>query len=271
LLVLGVDLLFLCRVLGPLRRLATLMCSVEPGRPGRRAEPPVSGGPEVVALAEALNSMLDRLEDERRDSARRALSAQESERARVARELHDEVGQSLTAVALRAEQAAGQPEAQTQALVEIGETVLRSLQDVQRIGRELRPEALDDLGLINALIAMCSRIARQSGIRLHRRLDAQLPPLTDEVELVIYRVAQESLTNALRHSGGTEVTVSLAHDDDRVMLGIADNGRGLPFPRRESGLRGMRERAMLIGGEFHVSSQPGRGTEVRLRVPLGDR
>jgi two-component system sensor histidine kinase UhpB len=224
-----------------------------------------------VALADALNSMLDRLEDERRESGRRALSAQESERARIARELHDEVGQSLTAVALRAEQAAGQPEAQTQALVEIAETVLSSLQDVQRIGRELRPEALDDLGLINALIAMCSRVTRQSGIRLHRNLDAQLPPLTDEVELVIYRVAQEALTNALRHSGATEVSVSLRHSEHHVMLTIADNGRGLPVSRHESGLRGMRERAMLIGAEFDASSQPGGGTEVRLSIALEGR
>lgn len=270
-LVLVVDLLLLRRVLGPVRRLATVMGAVKPEQPGRRAEPPASGGPEVAALAEALNSMLDRLEDERRESGRRALAAQESERARIARELHDEVGQSLTAVALRAERAADQPDAQTRALVEIAETVLRSLQDVQRIGRELRPEALDDLGLINALIAMCSRVARQSGIRLERNLDAQLPPLTDEVELVIYRVAQEALTNAVRHSGGTEVSISLRPSDDRVTLTVTDDGRGLPASRREGGLVGMRERAMLIGAEFRVSSRPGRGTEVRLDIPLDGR
>jgi two-component system sensor histidine kinase UhpB len=270
-LVLVVDLLLLRRVLGPVRRLATVMGAVKPEQPGRRAEPPASGGPEVAALAEALNSMLDRLEDERRESGRRALAAQESERARIARELHDEVGQSLTAVALRAERAADQPDAQTRALVEIAETVLRSLQDVQRIGRELRPEALDDLGLINALIAMCSRVARQSGIRLERNLDAQLPPLTDEVELVIYRVAQEALTNAVRHSGGNEVSISLRPSDDRVTLTVTDDGRGLPASRREGGLVGMRERAMLIGAEFRVSSRPGRGTEVRLDIPLDGR
>jgi two-component system sensor histidine kinase UhpB len=225
-----------------------------------------------VALAEALNSMLDRLEDERRDSARRALAAQESERARIARELHDEVGQSLTAVALRAEQAAAEHEDQTQALVEIGETVLRSLQDVQRLGRELRPEALDDLGLVNALIAMCSRVARQSGIRVERNLDPDLPPVTDEVELVIYRVAQEALTNAVRHSGGTGVSVALRHDvDDGVILTVSDNGRGLPRSRSESGLRGMRERAMLIGADLRLSSQSGHGTEVRLTVPANAR
>ena len=102
---LAVDLLLLRRVFGPLRRLAALMGAVEPGQPGRRAEPQDGSGREVIALAEALNGMLDRLEDERRESARRALAAQEAERSRIARELHDEVGQTLTAVALRAERA----------------------------------------------------------------------------------------------------------------------------------------------------------------------
>lgn len=266
-LMLAVDLLLLRRVLGPLRRLATVMGAVEPDQPGRRAEPVRSGGREVVALADALNSMLDRLEDERRDSGRRALFAQESERARIARELHDEVGQTLTAVALRAEQAATQPAQQSEALSEIAATVLRSLDDVHRIGRELRPEALDDLGLVNALIAMCSRVEGQSAIRVRRDLDGHLPPLSDDVELVIYRVAQEALTNALRHSGSLAVNVSLHHVDGCVVLTVNDNGSGLPEPRLEGGLRGMRERAMLIGAELEISSRPHRGTEIRLSVP----
>jgi two-component system sensor histidine kinase UhpB len=267
-LMLGLDLVLLRRVFGPLRRLVAVMGAVEPGQPGRRADPPRSGGRDVEALADALNSMLDRLEDERRESGRRALVAQESERARIARELHDEVGQTLTAVALRAEQAASQPARQGQALSEIAETVLRSLDDVHRIGRELRPEALDDLGLTNALIAMCSRVARQSGIHVERNLDGQLPPLSKEIELVIYRVAQEALTNALRHSGGTAVGISLRDDGDRVTLTVIDNGRGLPTRRREGGVRGMRERAMLIGADLHFQSQTGSGTEVRLSVPV---
>lgn len=264
---LAVDLFLLRRVLGPLRRLAGVMSAVEPGQPGRRAEPPTSGGAEVVALAEALNSMLDRLEDERRESGRRALVAQEAERTRVARELHDEVGQTLTAVALRAEQAAAKPAGQTQALAEIAGTVLRSLEDVNRIGRELRPEALDDLGLVNALIALSSRVSRQSGIRVRRSIDGHLPVLTPEVELVLYRVAQEALTNALRHARCTAVSLSLRPEADRVVLAVEDNGAGLPPRRREGGIGGMRERAMLIGAELELRSEAGRGTEVRLSVP----
>ena len=265
---LGVDLILLRRVLGPLRRLAALMGTVEPGQPGRRAPTTPSAGREVVALAEALNAMLDRLEDERRESGRRALTAQESERSRIARELHDEVGQTLTAVALSAEHAAGEPARQQQALREIADTVQRSLDDVRRIGRELRPEALDDLGLVNALIALCSRVERQSRMRVRRTLDGHLPLLPEEVELVIYRVAQEALTNALRHAEATETRVSLQPVNGSVVLTVADNGCGMPPSRGEGGIGGMRERAMLIGAELGIRSDNGGGTEIRLTVPI---
>jgi two-component system sensor histidine kinase UhpB len=264
---LAADLFLLRRALGPLRRLAAVMSSVDPGQPGRRAGPPDGAGREVVALADALNSMLDRLEDERRESGRRALAAQEGERSRIARELHDEVGQTLTAVALRAERAAGETSDQTAALAEIADTVLRSLEDVHRIGRELRPEALDDLGLVNALIALCSRIERQGGLHIRRDLEWHLPELAPEVELVIYRVAQEALTNALRHAHGTEAVVSLRSVDEGVVLRVSDNGSGLPEPMTGTGLDGMRERAMLIGSELALRSRTGEGTEVTLTVP----
>lgn len=267
-LMLAVDLVLLRRALGPLRRLATVMGDVDPSQPGRRAEPPAGAGQEVVALAEALNAMLDRLEHERRDSSRRALAAQEGERARIARELHDEIGQTLTAVALRAERAANQEARQNDALAEIAATVLGSLEDVHRIGRELRPEALDDLGLTNALIALCSRVSRQSGLQIQRHLDGHLPPLSDEVELVIYRVAQEALTNALRHSQATCVSVSLKPTEDGVVLTVSDNGRGLGQSTRAGGLAGMRERALLIDAALDIRSGSEGGTEVVLRLPV---
>jgi two-component system, NarL family, sensor histidine kinase UhpB len=267
---LAVDLLLLRRAFAPLRRLAAVMSAVDPAQPGRRAEAPEGAGREVVALASALNAMLDRLEGERRESARRTLDAQEGERTRIARELHDEVGQTLTAIALRAEQAAeGDGPEQSQALAEIADTVLQSLEDVQRIGRELRPEALDDLGLVNALIVLCRRIESQARLRVRRSLEWDLPPLSPEVELVIYRVAQEALTNVLRHSDATEVTVSLRRTERSVVLSVSDNGRGLPAEVAEHGPRGMRERAMLIDAELIVGSGPAdAGTEVVLRIPV---
>ncbi len=268
-LMLAVDLLLLHRTFAPLRRLTGVMGAVDPGQPGRRAETPSGAGREVVALAGALNAMLDRLEGERRESSRRALAAQEGERTRVARELHDGIGQTLTAIALRAEMAASEPSQHAEALTEIAQSVLGSLEDVHRIGRELRPEALDDLGLVNALIALCSRIDRPDGMRVRRDLDWHLPPLSSEVELVIYRVAQEALTNALRHADAAEVTLRLRHDEAHLVLSVRDNGRGLPAEINERGLRGMRERAMLIGGDLSIGSAPDRGTAIDLRVPLG--
>jgi two-component system sensor histidine kinase UhpB len=266
---LAADLYLLRRVFGPLQRLASVMGRVDPLQPGRRAETPARAGREVVALAEALNAMLDRLEDERRESGRRALAAQESERKRIARELHDEVGQTLTAVALRAERAAEDPAGQDAALAEIAETVLSSLEEVHRIGRELRPEALDDLGLVNALISLCTRVSRQGGLPVRRDLSGHLPALSGEAELVVYRVAQEALTNTLRHAKATEAQVSLSGVDGRVVLRVGDNGRGLADGIGERGLTGMRERAMLIGAELKIHSTGG-GTEIVLNVPTSD-
>ncbi len=271
---LAINLILLMLVMSPLRRLATLMGDIDPMRPGQRAPVREWMSSEIVTLSRAFNTMLDRLEAERRDSARRALAAQESERLRVARELHDEVGQSLTAVALRAERAAGELPAQAPALREILDTVHHSLDDVRRIARELRPEALDDLGLIDALISLCLRMERQGATRVLRELEGGLPPLSPEVELVIYRVAQEALTNAFRHAGASQVRVSLrrARAENEVVLSVADDGRGLPAPpsTRAGGLAGMRERAILIAADLQIDSSPGAGVEVRQTVAAND-
>jgi two-component system, NarL family, sensor histidine kinase UhpB len=250
-LMLLIDLILLRRAFGPLQRLAATMSAVDPTQPGRRSESFDTAGPEVQALAHALNEMLDRLEGERRESGRRVLAAQEEERIRIARELHDEVGQTLTAIALRAERAADNPALQADALVDIGETALSSLEDVRRIGRELRPEALDDLGLVNALIALCGRVNRQQGLRVRRELDWHLPELSPEVELVIYRTAQEALTNVLRHAQASNVFVALKREDGQVVLMVSDNGRGLPPAVADGGgFRGLRERAMVVDAQL---------------------
>ena len=198
----ALNLLLLRRVLAPLFQLTAVMSSVDPDRPGRRLSGVDPRSAEGQALAAAFNAMLDRLESARREAARTALAAQEGERLRVAQELHDEIGQTLTAVTIQAERAAdGDPALASDALRRVADAVRDSLDEVRRIARELRPEALDDLGLVNALIALCSRIGAQDGPVVRRDLQGTLPELSPDVELVIYRIAQESLTNALRHSG----------------------------------------------------------------------
>lgn len=262
------DLLLVRRAFGPLRKLASTMETAEstlaPGHVGSYQDTSA----EVRALGEALDGMLERLERERRDGALRELAAQERERQRIARELHDEVGQMLTAIALRAERAAEDAgSTERTALLDISRTALGSLEDVRRIALELRPEVLDDLGLVNAVVALCGRIDRQRSVRVRRELDWGLPRLSAEVELVIYRVAQEALTNVLRHAAATEVVVELRREPAAVILEVVDNGRGMPADAVEQGMRGMRERARVIDAELDVSTRPAGGTCVVLSVP----
>jgi two-component system, NarL family, sensor histidine kinase UhpB len=266
---LGADLLLLRHVLAPIHRLARVMGAIDPRRPGHRALGFEHASSETLALAQAFNEMLDRLEDERRESSAQALAAQEAERLRIARELHDEIGQTLTAVAVRAEHASSRAESDRGELVQLAEIVQHTLQDLRRISRELRPEALDELGLVNALITLCERVGQQDTLRVHRWIDVSLPVMASDVELAIYRITQEALTNVMRHSNASEVTVALSRSDSELMLRVSDNGQGLPAPLSEGGgLAGMRERAMLIGGELRIESEPGSGVAVSLRLTL---
>jgi two-component system sensor histidine kinase UhpB len=259
------NLLFLRSALAPLRRLTTLMGSIDLLRPGRRIGEVGWAGREVGQLAHAFDEMLERLEREHRESARRALAAQEGERLRVARELHDELGQTLTAIALRAEAATDNDR---ETLGEIAEALQQSINEVRRIARELRPEALDDLGLVNALIAMCGRIGTAGGVWIEREFASDLPELGADADLVVYRVAQEALTNAVRHARASSIALTLSHAGELVTLTVCDDGRGLPEPLEEgSGISGMRERALLIHAQFEIrASDDGHGTVVRLRL-----
>jgi two-component system, NarL family, sensor histidine kinase UhpB len=267
---LALDLALLRRVFGPLGRLTAFMRGVDPLRPGARVSVEPAGG-EVAELTAAFNDMIERLETERRDSARSALAAQERERRRIARELHDEVGQGLTAVMLQLERTSQEAAAPvSDQLQEAREGVRATLEEVREIARRLRPEALDDLGLSNALAALTNDMGRRAGVRVERRLAPDVRPLEPDEELVVYRVAQEALTNVARHSDASRAWLSLCRGDDgRATLVVSDSGCGFePATHADgTGLRGMRERAMLVGAALDVESRPGHGTTVRLRLP----
>jgi two-component system sensor histidine kinase UhpB len=174
-------------------------------------------------------------------------------------------------VTIQAERdAEGDPAHASAALHRVADAVRDSLEEVRRIARELRPEALDDLGLVNALIALCNRIGAQDALFVRRDLQGKLPPLSSEVELVIYRIAQESLTNALRHSGARSATITLVADAETLTLRVVDDGKGMPvdLPSGTAGIAGMRERALLVGGRLAMESRPNQGTEVRLSIPV---
>jgi len=266
-LMLALDLALLRRAFAPLGQLTQFMRGVDPLRPGERASFDVAD-PEVSELTAAFNEMIGRLESERRDSARRALAAQEGERARIARELHDEIGQALTAVVLQLQRAAQhtQPPARGE-VEEAREAVRESLEEVREIARRLRPEALDDLGLGSALAALTLDVSRRTGLRIDRRIEPGLRELAPEEELVVYRVAQEGLTNVARHADAQHARVTLEGRDGRVSLEVRDDGRGFdPGNAAGAGLRGMRERALLVGAELAVDSRLGGGTAVRLTL-----
>ncbi|MGW3465880.1 sensor histidine kinase, partial [Streptomyces olivaceoviridis] len=209
--------------LAPLDRLTKLMTTVDLLRPGQRL--PASGGGEVAEVIRTFNAMLERLEHERATSSARALLAQEAERRRIAQELHDEVGQSMTAILLGLKRAADDaPAALREELHEAQEITRESLDEVRRLVRRLRPGVLDDLGLVSALTSLTEDFATHTGLRVSRRFDADLPALAPETELVLYRVAQESLTNVARHADAQRVTVALRHADDSVVLTVTDDG-----------------------------------------------
>jgi two-component system sensor histidine kinase UhpB len=262
------NLFLVRRAFAPLRHLTAFARDVDPLKPGTRAD--AGGAPsEATDLAAAFNEMLDRLIDERRDSVRRALDAQEGERLRVAQDLHDEVGQTLTSVVLQLGRTAKRvPEPYRTELQDAQQTVRASLEEVRRIALQLRPEALDDLGLATALRVLGERVGEDRDLEVHVRIAEPLPVLTPDEELVFYRVAQEALTNVVRHAESSRADVRVALTDGCLELRVADDGRGVTPAGEGGGIRGMRERAVLIGARMEVAEPPAGGTEVRLVLPL---
>jgi two-component system, NarL family, sensor histidine kinase UhpB len=259
------------RRLRPLEDLVEAMEKVDLSSPSPLLPASIDGvgeTEEVARIELAFLRMMRRLEAERRRAGSAALHAQEEERARVARDLHDEVNQSLTGLLLRLEVAreSAPPElegelAETKALANQAMTELLSL------ARQLRPTALDDLGLVAAVEGQIEQLRRGE---IDARLDAtgDFSDLGDDAQLVVYRVAQEALSNAARHSGANRVEVRLRHSEAGVLLEVSDDGRGFAFDESQRGLGigGMRERALLIGAELTIESRPDKGTTVRLKI-----
>jgi two-component system sensor histidine kinase UhpB len=265
-----VNVYLLRRIVGPVQGLTALARRVDLTGRGERMPVPAAAS-EATELAGTFNEMLDRLAAERREATGRVLAGQEAERLRIAQELHDQVGQELTAVLLGlARVEARAPAELRQEVSEVQEAVRDSLEEVRQIAIELRPEALDDLGLESALAVLCERFAERTGLRVTQRIDGELPYLAPDIELVVYRVAQEALTNVARHAGTAEAELILRHAGGTLTLTVSDLGRGLPDDHvAGAGMRGMRERATLIGAQLEVGPQSaGGGCRVALAVPV---
>jgi two-component system, NarL family, sensor histidine kinase UhpB len=263
------NILMLQRRFSPLEALIRDIEAIDPADPvGFDApEEPVE---EIERLAHAFRKLLDRIEAERRRAGRLQLRAQEEERKRVARDLHDEVNQALTAILLRLEALTqtAPPEMRDE-LVETKRLANQAMEELLQLARQLRPTALDDHGFVPAMQEMLRRFQAQHGIQAELALEGTLDDLGNDQQLVLYRVTQEALNNVARHAGAGKVRVGVQRQDGTVELAISDNGRGFEVgsERRGLGLDGMAERARLVNGEFSVYARPGVGTTLELHVP----
>jgi PAS domain S-box-containing protein len=236
------------------------------------------GAPKTILCIARDISDRKRAEEELQSISRRFLADQEMERRRIARELHDQIGQGLSAVKINLQNALTVPLSGDQRgiLKETVQTIDQAIDEVRRLSLELRPAALDDLGLVPALRGYLDRTARRSNLPSHFVVeppDIHLPP---ELETVCFRIAQEALTNVIRHAEAHLVEVEIRREGDTLLLVVRDDGRGFDLGRsmeasfhgESLGLVGMRERALLARGNLEIIARPGKGTEVKVTLPI---
>jgi two-component system sensor histidine kinase UhpB len=255
----------------PLDQIIRAMESIDLAAPGQRARIRARGSSEVRRLQLAFDRMIARVETQRREAGRAAIQAQERERRRIAQDLHDEVNQALTAVSLRLQASIqhAPPDLRSE-LTETKRLASQAMEELLALARQLRPAVLDDHGLLPALHSQVRDFAEQTGINASFKSRGSMPTLTPEQQLVIYRVTQEGLTNVAQHADARRVDVELSFIG-RTVLRISDDGRGftqvIGATRNGGlGLSGMRERALLIGGQLSVWSADGQGTRVELTI-----
>jgi two-component system, NarL family, sensor histidine kinase UhpB len=275
------------RALAPLDRLQNAVDAVRQGHTDVHVVPGATSDERFDRLAETFNQMLTRLEEDARQLqqlSRQILQAQEEERHRLARELHDEAAQALTLllVRLRLLERAHTPDEAQQRVQELRELTAQALENVRRVALDLRPTILDDLGLGAALEWRVDEFnlefSRGNGTRATfdvRGLEGRLPR---EVELIFYRIGQEALSNVARHAGATQVCVGLQRAGGQLTLEVLDDGRGFDLQQVRNrahtgghvglGLLGMRERLGMIGGELLIDTAPGQGTRIIARTPV---
>jgi two-component system sensor histidine kinase UhpB len=236
------------------------------------------GDPHIDVLTDTFNGMLDAVERYRtqiHEMSVRALNAQEEERKRISRELHDDTAQALTAQLLRLKtiEATGGT-LDPNGLAQLIELTAETLEDVRHMAHELRPPSLDDLGLLASLEGLVAQCAERFDLPVAFYSDGLKNRPTPDVELAVYRIVQEAVTNIAKHAGDCEATVSLRVYRNTLWVRITDTGQGFDMSSVDLndgsglGLFGMQERAALVGGSVLISSGRGRGTEIEVRVPL---
>ncbi len=254
---------------GGLAQTVARMESVDLLRPRERL--PAIGGPETRAVVAGANQMLERLEQERRESSQRTLAALEDERHRIAQELHDEIGQRLTGMLFQlGNLVPDAPPELRQRVRAIQEDARSTLDEVGQLAWQLRPGILDDLGLLRALEALVETLEELTPqMRVRSSLPAVLPAVASDAELAIYRVVQEALTNAARHAGARQIALEVVVENGRLIASVTDDGVGFAEDAAEdAGVRGMRERALAIDATLRIETGERAGVCVVLELPL---
>jgi two-component system, NarL family, sensor histidine kinase UhpB len=277
-LTLCVNLWMLQRRFAPLERLIARIEKIDPAEPSSHQLGDHDPVEEIDKLSRSFNRLLERIEDERRRSGTLAMRAQEEERRRLARDLHDEVNQALTAILLRLEALAlDSPPSRVEEVDELKRLVNKAMEELLNLARQLRPSALDDHGLMPAVETQLKRFSSRTGIEVSLETEGEPDTLPEDVQTAVYRILQEALANIGRHAGATAVAVELEVEPERLELHVRDDGAGFDpttvargnngdGPGAGLGLSGMAERARLAGGELDVRSAPGGGTTVSLRI-----
>jgi len=291
----GLTMLLLRETFRPVRSLRNVIRRFNAGDRSARATLTPLTDPDIAALVLEMNALWDRLEADAatiRDKTEQAerlaaqvIGAQEEERRRVARELHDEAGQALTALIIGLERGlASMPETYApnlpvqprQMVSELRDLAAATLDEVRKLALELRPAVLDDLGLVAALRQFLRTTEERTGLGTHLSLigwDEASERLQPEVETALFRIAQEAVTNAVRHAYAETVQLRLRRTADSLALDVRDDGIGMQSMEswaagQHLGIFGMRERARLLGGELYISTVSPRGTLVQATIPL---
>jgi two-component system, NarL family, sensor histidine kinase UhpB len=277
-----VNAIILRLALRPLKQLEATAARVQEGDMAARTPLSPLADRELERLARTFNAMLDATAAYRqrvRDVAAHALNAEEEERKRVARELHDETAQTLAALLIRLRLGRGitEPGAREAFLEEMRQEIADALEGVRRFARGLRPPSLDELGLVPALEAHVRGLSESMGIPIRLEADPVDGVLHSQGELVLYRIVQEALSNAVRHAEPDRVHVRITRGSDTVTVSVEDDGRGFVLEEvinrngQGLGLYGMEERAAYLGGRVQIQSRPGVGTRVEAEIPIADR
>jgi two-component system sensor histidine kinase UhpB len=270
-LVLLVNMLMLRRRFSPLDRLIERVEAIDPADPSEFEAPKDDEAVEEIdRLAASFRKMLGRIDEERKRSGRAVVRAQEEERRRLARDLHDEVNQSLTAILLRLEALnQNSPPKVADELTEVKRLVNQAMDELLKLSRQLRPSALDDHGLTSAIASQVRRFSSQTGVRAEMRTHGLPAKLEPDQEIAVYRFAQEALSNVAQHADASNVEVDMSGNGDGLRVKIRDDGRGFDsdVERDGTGLLGMAERARLVGARLDVRSRPNGGTALTFEVP----